>query len=79
MDKEPDIQVGAEMVLEIGGREATWHVVGIVPTESAGPTIYMDLEDYAYVTRTPGQVNRLKVVTTQHDAGLPGRDGAGAL
>ena len=22
--------------------------------------IYMDLEDYAYITRTPGQVNRLK-------------------
>jgi putative ABC transport system permease protein len=53
--------------LDIGGREAMWHVVGIVPTEAEGPTLYVDLADYAYVTRTPGQANRLQVATSRHD------------
>jgi len=67
VDKEPDIGVGSEIELSIGGRDADYTVVGIVPTEAAGPAIYMDLDDYAYITRTTGQANRLKVVTEQHD------------
>jgi putative ABC transport system permease protein len=65
---EPDLRVGDDVVLDISGREAAWHVVGIVPTESSGPTIYMSLDDYAYVTRTPGQATQLEVVTERHDA-----------
>jgi len=68
IDDEPDIQLGSEIELEIGGRETTWRVAGIVPTESAGPAIYMNLDDYGYVTRRPGQVNRVQVVTARHDA-----------
>jgi putative ABC transport system permease protein len=68
VDDEPDIGVGDDVVLDIDGRERTWHVAGIVPTESRGPTIYMDLEAYAYVTRTAGQATELEVVTSQHDA-----------
>ena len=68
VDDEPDLHVGGDVVLDIGGREATWHVVGIVPTESRGPAVYMALEDYAYVTRTPGQATKLQVVTERHDA-----------
>jgi putative ABC transport system permease protein len=67
-DKEPDLQVGDEIVLDINGREAVWSVVGIAPTESRGPTIYVDRDDYAYVTRTPGQITHLQVKTTGHDA-----------
>jgi putative ABC transport system permease protein len=65
---EPDLGVGDDVVLDIGGREATWHVVGIVPTESSGPTIYMNFDEYAYVTRTAGQASQLEVVTERHDA-----------
>jgi putative ABC transport system permease protein len=68
VDDEPDIQVGDTLVLEIDGREAEWQIAGIVPTESRGPTIYMDYEDYAYVTRTPGQATHLQVIGRQHDA-----------
>jgi putative ABC transport system permease protein len=68
VDKEPDLRPGDEMVLDIGGREAVWQVVGIAPTESRGPTIYVLHDDYAYVTRTPGQVTHVQVITEQHDA-----------
>jgi len=68
VDDEPDLRVGEDVVLDVGGREGTWHVVGIVPTESRGPAIYMIHEDYAYITRTPGQAGQLQVVTERHDA-----------
>ncbi|MFN2225321.1 MAG: FtsX-like permease family protein, partial [Anaerolineae bacterium] len=68
LDKEPDLAVGDELVLDIDGREVAWRVLGVVPTESRGPALYVTLDDYAYVTRTPGQVTRLQVVTTGHDA-----------
>jgi putative ABC transport system permease protein len=67
VDDEPDIGVGDDVVLDVAGRERTWRVVGIVPTESRGPTIYMDRGDYTYVTRTAGQATELEVVTQQHD------------
>jgi putative ABC transport system permease protein len=68
VDQEPDLQVGDEVMLGIGGRETVWHIIGVVPTESRGPTIYMKFEDYAYASRTPGQVNHLQVISEQHDA-----------
>ena len=68
VDREPDLRVGDEVVLDLQGKEAVWQVVGIVPTESRGPAFYMKHEDYAYVTRTPGQVTQLQVVTGRHDA-----------
>ncbi len=68
LDKEPDLQVGDEVELDIGDREATWRVVGIVPTESRGPSIYMAHDDLAFITRTPGQATHLQVITERHDA-----------
>lgn len=59
VDKEPDLRVGSDVVLSIGGREGAWRVVGIVGTESRGPTAYMNLVDYAYAARTAGAGNRL--------------------
>ena len=68
VDKEPDLWVGEEIVLDVAGREAVWQIVGVVPTESRGPTIYMNLDDYSYATRTPGQATHLLAVTERHDA-----------
>ena len=68
VDKEPDLGVGDDVVLDIGGREQVWHVVGIVPTESRGPAVYVDRESYAYISRTPGQATDLQVVAERHDA-----------
>ena len=68
VDREPGLQVGDEIVLDMDGREAAWRIAGIVPTESRGPAIYVSHEDYAYATRTRGQVTHLQVVTSRHDA-----------
>jgi putative ABC transport system permease protein len=68
VDKEPDLGVGDEVLLEIDGREATWHVVGIAPTEAEGPILYVNHEDYAYMTRTPGQATLLQVKGQSHEA-----------
>jgi putative ABC transport system permease protein len=68
LDQEADLGVGDEVSLKIGGHEAIWQIVGIVPTESRGPTIYMKHGDYGYVTRTPDQATYLQVVTSRHDA-----------
>jgi putative ABC transport system permease protein len=68
VDREPDLGVGDEVTLEMGGRETVWQIVGIVPTESRGPAVYMKHEDYGYVTRTPDQVTHLQVFTGRHDA-----------
>jgi putative ABC transport system permease protein len=68
LDREPDLRVGDDLVLKIRGRESTWRIVGSVPTEAAGPAIYVALDDYGYATRTPHRVDRVQVVTRQHDA-----------
>jgi putative ABC transport system permease protein len=73
LDKEPGLDVGTAVVLDLDGREALWHVVGVVPTESQGPAIYVSHDDYAYVTRTPDQATHLQVVTQQHDAAFQER------
>ncbi len=68
VDEEPDLRVGGDVVLEVGGRESVWQVVGIVPTESRGPVVYVTLDDFAHVTGTAGQVTHLLVTGEQHDA-----------
>jgi putative ABC transport system permease protein len=68
LDREPDLQVGDDVLLKIRGRDATWRIVGSVPTEAAGPAVYVALDDYGYATRTPDRVDRVQVVTREHDA-----------
>ena len=68
LDREPGLRVGDEIALEVDGKEAVWHIVGVVPTESRGPAIYVKHEDYTYATGTTGQATQLQVVTSRHDA-----------
>lgn len=68
VDDERDLRVGSDLVLDINGRKATWHVVGIVSTESRGPAVYVSRDDFAYATRAPGQGMYVQVRTAQHDA-----------
>jgi putative ABC transport system permease protein len=68
VDAEPDIRVGSDVLLEINGRKATWHVIGIAPTDSRGSTVYVSLDDYAYAARTPGAGNLVQVRADRHDA-----------
>ena len=52
LDKEPDISVGDDLRVDIGGREFIGPVIGIIRTDSQGPAVYIALDDYAYLTRT---------------------------
>ena len=67
-DDEPDIRVGADVVLDIDGREATWRVIGIIPTDSRGSAVYVSRDDYAYAARTPGAGTLVQVRSDRHDA-----------
>jgi putative ABC transport system permease protein len=67
-DDEPDIRLGSDIVLDIDGREATWRVIGIVPTDSRGSAVYVSRDDYAYAARTPGAGNLVQVKSDRHDA-----------
>ena len=67
-DDEPDIRVGADVVLDINGREATWRVIGIIPTDSRGSAVYVARDDYAYAARTPGAGTLVQVRSDRHDA-----------
>jgi putative ABC transport system permease protein len=67
-DDERDVTLGSDVILEIDGREATWHVVGIVTTESRGPAVYVTHDDYAYATRAVGEGTQVNVRTAAHDA-----------
>ena len=68
VDDEPDIRVGADVVLDINGREATWRVIGIIPTDSRGSAVYVARDDYAYAARTPGAGTLVQVRSDRHDA-----------
>ena len=67
-DDEPDLRVGADVVLDINGREATWRVIGIIPTDSRGSAVYVARDDYAYAARTPGAGTLVQVRSDRHDA-----------
>lgn len=75
-DDQKDLQVGSDIKLDIDGRDSTWRVVGIVSTESRGPTAYTTIEDFAYASRAAGQGNRLQVKMasgagiSQHEMGI---------
>ena len=73
LDKEPDIKVGETIRLDIGGREVDSRVAGVIRTDSQGPAVYMNYDDYAYLTRTPGLATHVQIVTGLRRA-QPGRE-----
>jgi len=65
---EPDLKLGDDLLLDIGGRETSWRIVGIAQVPSADRQVYTD---YDYLARLMGSVGRssaVQVVTQQHDA-----------
>jgi putative ABC transport system permease protein len=68
LDKEPDLYVGGDIVLKIGDRESTWHIVGVVPTDSEGPAIYMNRDDYGFITRQPGYATNVQVAGDENSS-----------
>ena len=67
LDKEPDLKVGDDVVLNINGRESTWTIVGITRSTAGGPAVYVDSSDYGYITRSIDQADSVRVITQHHD------------
>jgi putative ABC transport system permease protein len=66
VEEEPDVHVGDEVVLKIGGRERSFRVVGV----SIGFLLPMAYSNYPYVARITdraGQADAALVATERHD------------
>jgi putative ABC transport system permease protein len=66
LQKEPDIDLGDEVILKMNGREEPWRVVGV----SAGfllPMVYANCPYVARVTGRVGQADAVLVATVRHD------------
>lgn len=64
----PDVRVGDKVQLSLGGRAATWQVVGIVEEVFVGSGAYVSTEGFAQATNQPNQTNLLRIATDRHDA-----------
>jgi putative ABC transport system permease protein len=65
---EPDIRVGDVVTLKVEGHEIQWPVVGIVTTQLLGPVVYAPYEPFSQAIGMAGEVNRIVLVTENHDA-----------
>jgi putative ABC transport system permease protein len=66
LKEEPDIQVGDEIVLKIGGRERPFRVVGTCMGILA-PMAYANYDHVARITGNVGQAGTVLVTTADHD------------
>jgi putative ABC transport system permease protein len=67
LKKEPDIRLGHDVVLKIGGRQYTFHVVGQVLGMGMMPQVYASYDDIARITHDYGQARDFMMLTEQSD------------
>ncbi len=68
LSEEPDVKVGDEIVLKIGGQRTTWEVVGIVRQVMVEATAYVNYTSFARATgREEGYANEIRIVTQDRD------------
>jgi putative ABC transport system permease protein len=65
LTREPDIQVGDEIVLEIDGRRRKWVVVGVINTGLVEDIAYASFSQVGHVTGAPGEGFLMLIGTTQ--------------
>ncbi len=68
INDEPDLHIGSELVLDINGRESAWTIVGITRSTAGGAYVYVDSDDYGYITRSIDQADSVRVITERHDS-----------
>jgi putative ABC transport system permease protein len=66
LKKEPDIKLGDEITLKMGGRERSWHVVGVSLGE-APSTAYANYASVARLTGNVGRASSVMVTTRPRD------------
>lgn len=69
--KEPGLQVGDEITLQIGGENYRWQIVGLID-ELMPPTnptwVYVTLDAYTNAVGKAGRTDTMRVATVNHDA-----------
>lgn len=65
-ENQPDVAVGGQIELELNGRNSLWTVVGIVPVDNRGATVYVNYDAYTRATRQLGLTNTIKIGTVRH-------------
>jgi putative ABC transport system permease protein len=65
--KEPDLQLGNEVVLRINGQDSVWRVVGVVQEIMGLPTAYTTKEYFGLITGLDEFAQNAVVVTDQRD------------
>lgn len=71
LTKQPETQVGDELLLDINGKEEYWRIVGVTKefVSPVNPAIgYVNLEAFTNVVGNAGSVASLRVVTEQPDS-----------
>ena len=65
---EPDIGLGDEVVLEIGGsKKTTWQIVGIIQGTTVGSSLYGNYDFYARLVNEVGQARQIQLTTVSKD------------
>jgi putative ABC transport system permease protein len=68
LEKEPDIELGDEVVIKVEGRKTTFRVVGIALGLGLATSVYASYDEVARITHDVGHVSSLMVATEQHDS-----------
>lgn len=66
LNDEPDVQIGDEVILKIGGRETTWVVVGFIRGLGNSLLAYANYDYFAREARQAGLSSTLNITTAQH-------------
>lgn len=70
---EPDAQLNSRVRYLVDGHASSWTIVGVVSGIQQGPIVYVSYSSLARITGRAGLIDRLQVVTGQHDAASEGR------
>jgi putative ABC transport system permease protein len=62
LNKNPDLAVGDQIVLEIEGQEVPWRIVGLIPAIGDASWAYVHYDYYGRVTHDVNQSSYLRVV-----------------
>ncbi|HSK95497.1 MAG TPA: ABC transporter permease, partial [Euzebyales bacterium] len=63
----PDVDIGDDVHLVVGGRSTTWRVVGIAQERLGGGRVYTTADGFAAATGGQPQVNQVRIATDRHD------------
>jgi putative ABC transport system permease protein len=63
----PDLGAGDAVQLFLAGRPTTWRIVGVAQSADSGGGVNATAEGLAAATGAPQQVNRIRLITGEHD------------